>query len=165
MRKLYDGVQRFCARHPRFGIPNLMLYIVAGNVLVYLLMMFTRSADAGALDFLTLNTAAVLRGELWRVVTYVFVPGSSGIFWLLVSLYFYYWIGSTLEREWGTAKFNLYYISGVLLTAVGVIVASLISGVNYTVAGSSYVNLSMFFAFAFLFPNTRCCCSSFCRCG
>ena len=39
--------------------------------------------------------------------TYVFVPTSSGIFWLLISLYFYYWIGSTLERQWGTAKFTL----------------------------------------------------------
>ena len=155
MKKLYDAVQRFCARHPRFGIPNLMLYIVAGNVIVYLLMMFTQANDANALAFLTLNTAAVLKGELWRIITYVFVPTTSGIFWLLISLYFYYWIGSTLERQWGTAKFNLYYISGVLLTAVGVLIASLISGQSYTVAGSYYVNLSMFFAFAFLFPDTQ----------
>ena len=153
MKKLYDAVQRFCARHPRFGIPNLMLYIVAGNVIVYLLMMFTQTNDANALAFLTLNTSAVLKGELWRIITYVFVPTSSGIFWLLISLYFYYWIGSTLERQWGTAKFTLYYISGVLLTAVGVLIASLISGQSYTVAGSYYVNLSMFFAFAFLFPD------------
>ena len=155
MKKLYDAVQRFCARHPRFGIPNLMLYIVAGNVIVYLLMMFTQRADANALAFLSLNTAAVLRGELWRIVTYVFVPGSSNLFMLLISLYFYYWIGSTLERQWGTPKFTLYYISGVLLTAVGVLAASLISGQNYVVSGSAYVNLSMFFAFAFLFPNTQ----------
>ena len=154
MKKLYDAVQRFCARHPRFGIPNLMLYIVAGNVIVYLLMMFTQRADANALAFLSLNTAAVLRGELWRIVTYVFVPGSSNLFMLLISLYFYYWIGSTLERQWGTPKFTLYYISGVLLTAVGVLVASLISGQNYVVSGSAYVNLSMFFAFAMLFPDT-----------
>ena len=155
MKKLYDAVQRFCARHPRFGIPNLMLYIVAGNVIVYLLMMFTQANDANALAFLTLNTSAVLKGELWRIITYVFVPTSSGIFWLLISLYFYYWIGSTLERQWGTAKFTLYYISGVLLTAVGVLIASLISGQSYTVAGSYYVNLSMFLAFALLFPNTQ----------
>lgn len=155
MKKLYDAVQRFCARHPRFGIPNLMLYIVAGNVIVYLLMMFTQRADANALAFLSLNTAAVLRGELWRIVTYVFVPGSSNMFMLLISLYFYYWIGSTLERQWGTPKFTLYYVSGVLLTAVGVLAASLISGQNYVVSGSAYVNLSMFFAFAFLFPNTQ----------
>ena len=130
MKKLYDAVQRFCARHPRFGIPNLMLYIVAGNVIVYLLMMFTQANDANALAFLTLNTSAVLKGELWRIITYVFVPTSSGIFWLLISLYFYYWIGSTLERQWGTAKFTLYYISGVLLTAVGVLIASLTFGIN-----------------------------------
>ena len=155
MKKLYDAVQRFCARHPRFGIPNLMLYIVAGNVIVYLLMMFTQANDANALAFLTLNTSAVLKGELWRIITYVFVPTSSGIFWLLISLYFYYWIGSTLERQWGTAKFNLYYISGALLTVLGVVLASLITGNPYlTAAGTGYVNLSMFFAFAFLFPDT-----------
>lgn len=155
MKKLYDAVQRFCARHPRFGIPNLMLYIVAGNVIVYLLMMFTQANDANALAFLTLNTSAVLKGELWRIITYVFVPTSSGIFWLLISLYFYYWIGSTLERQWGTAKFNLYYFSGVLLTVLGTVLASVITGNSYiTVAGTTYVNLSMFFAFAMLFPDT-----------
>ena len=155
MKRLYDAVQRFCARHPRFGIPNLMLYIVAGNAIVYFLMMFTRTTDASALSFLALDTGAVLKGELWRLATYVFVPTNTRIFWLMISLYFYYWIGTTLERQWGTAKFTLYYISGVLLTAAGVLVASLISGVSYTVAGSYYVNLSMFFAFAFLFPNTQ----------
>ncbi len=76
-------------------------------------------------------------------------------FALLISLYFYYWIGSTLERQWGTAKFNLYYISGTLLTVLGVVLASLITGNPYlTAAGTGYVNLSMFFAFAFLFPDT-----------
>ena len=155
MKKLYDAVQRFCARHPRFGIPNLMLYIVAGNVIVYLLMMFTQANDANALAFLTLNTAAVLKGELWRLITYVFVPTTSGIFWLLISLYFYYWIGSTLEQQWGTAKFNLYYFSGMLLTVIGAILASLITGNSFiSVAGTTYVNLSMFFAFAMLFPDT-----------
>ena len=155
MKRLYDAVQRFCARHPHFGIPNLMLYIVAGNAIVYFLMMFTRTTDASALSFLALDTGAVLKGELWRLATYVFVPTNTRIFWLMISLYFYYWIGTTLERQWGTAKFTLYYISGVLLTAAGVLVASLISGVSYTVAGSYYMNLSMFFAFAFLFPNTQ----------
>ena len=37
MKKLYDGVQRFCAAHPRFGIPNLMRVIVIGNAAVYIL--------------------------------------------------------------------------------------------------------------------------------
>ena len=155
MKKLYDGVQRFCAAHPRFGIPNLMRVIVIGNVAVYVLMLLTQANDANALSFLTFNLNALLHGEVWRLVTFVFVPAYSSPFALLISLYFYYWIGSTLERQWGTAKFNLYYISGTLLTVLGAILASLISGNPYlTVAGTGYVNLSMFFAFAFLFPDT-----------
>lgn len=155
MKKLYDGVQRFCAAHPRFGIPNLMRVIVIGNVAVYVLMLLTQANDANALSFLTFNLNALLHGEVWRLVTFVFVPAYSSPFALLISLYFYYWIGSTLERQWGTAKFNLYYISGTLLTVLGVVLASLISGNPYlTAAGTGYVNLSMFFAFAFLFPDT-----------
>lgn len=155
MKKLYDGVQRFCAAHPRFGIPNLMRVIVIGNVAVYVLMLLTQANDANALSFLTFNLNALLHGEVWRLVTFVFVPAYSSPFALLISLYFYYWIGSTLERQWGTAKFNLYYISGTLLTVLGVVLASLITGNPYlTAAGTGYVNLSMFFAFAFLFPDT-----------
>ena len=155
MKKLYDGVQRLCAAHPRFGIPNLMRVIVIGNVAVYVLMLLTQANDANALSFLTFNLNALLHGEVWRLVTFVFVPAYSSPFALLISLYFYYWIGSTLERQWGTAKFNLYYISGALLTVLGVVLASLITGNPYlTAAGTGYVNLSMFFAFAFLFPDT-----------
>lgn len=155
MKKLYDGVQRFCAAHPRFGIPNLMRVIVIGNVAVYVLMLLTQANDANALSFLTFNLNALLHGEVWRLVTFVFVPAYSSPFALLISLYFYYWIGSTLERQWGTAKFNLYYISGALLTVLGVVLASLITGNPYlTAAGTGYVNLSMFFAFAFLLPDT-----------
>ena len=155
MKKLYDGVQRFCAAHPRFGIPNLMRVIVIGNVAVYVLMLLTQANDANALSFLTFNLNALLHGEVWRLVTFVFVPAYSSPFALLISLYFYYWIGSTLERQWGTAKFNLYYISGALLTILGVVLARLITGNPYlTAAGTGYVNLSMFFAFAFLFPDT-----------
>ena len=155
MKKIYDAVDRFCARHPRFGIPDLMRWIVIGNVAVYVLMLLTMRADANALSFLYLDGSKVLRGEIWRIVTFIFVPASSSPFWLAVSLYFYYWIGTSLERQWGTARFNLYYWSGVLLTAIVTIAASAISGTGYPVGGTEYVNLSMFLAFAFLFPDTR----------
>ena len=89
MKKLYDGVQRFCATHPRFGIPNLMRVIVAGNVAVYVLMLLTQSNDANALSFLTFNLNALLHGEIWRIVTFVFVPGYTSPLSLLITLYFY----------------------------------------------------------------------------
>lgn len=153
MKKLYESVDRFCARHPRFGIPNLMRYIVAGTAAIFILRMFL--TDVSALNFLSYNLRGLLHGEVWRLVTFIFVPGTSNAFTLLIELYLYYWIGSTLEREWGTAKFNLYYFSGALLTVIAVSVFSLISGLNYSLAGTTYINLSMFLAFACLFPNMQ----------
>lgn len=125
MKKLYDGVQRFCAAHPRFGIPNLMRVIVIGNAAVYILSMLTMYTNPAALDFLKFNLNGLLHGEIWRIVTYIFYPSASSPLMLIISLYFYYWIGSTLEQQWGTAKFNLYYFSGMLLTVIGAILASL----------------------------------------
>ncbi len=153
MKKIYDAVDRFCARNPRFGIPNLMRVIVIGNALVYLLMMFSNPA---ALSFLAFNLDGVLHGEIWRIITYIFYPGYTSALGLMITLFFYYWIGSTLEQRWGTARFNLYYFSGVLLTVVGITIASLITGqYGLTVAGTGYVNLSMFLAFAVMFPEAQ----------
>ena len=155
LKKLNAAVDRFVMKHPRFGIPNLMKWIVIGNVLVYLLAVF---AGYEAVSFLGFSWAAVARGELWRLVTFVFLPGyySQGdLLWLALFLYLYYMIGTTLEREWGTAKFNLYYLSGVVLTLIVGIVAGLVFHTNLYITGADYVNLSMFFAFAVLFPNAQ----------
>ena len=156
MTKIRDAVDRFCARHPRFGIPRLMLYVVAGNILVYLLGVLSLQNDANALSFLGFNLSGLLRGEVWRLVTFLFIPVYSSPLSLILSLYFYYWIGSTLEREWGTARFNLYYFSGALLSVLSAVLVSLVSGYyGYTLQGAYYVNLSMFLAFAVLFPDMQ----------
>ena len=152
MKKLNAAVDRFAYSHPHFGIPNLMKFIVGGNIIVYLLAMFS---SWSSVSFLAFNLERVLHGELWRLVTFIFVPDGSSLFFLAVSLYFYYFIGSTLEREWGTAKFSLYYLSGVVLTLLSTIVATLITGYSFTVAGTGYINMSMFFAFAMLYPETQ----------
>ena len=155
MKAIYEAVDRFCARHPRFGIPNLMRYVVIGNVIVYVLMMFTQANDANALSFLTFYWPAVLKGEIWRIATFVLVPQDSSIIFLAISLYFYYWIGSVLENKWGTARFNLYYFGGMVATIIGAVLAGLVQGAHFNVAGATYVNLSMFLAFACLFPDTQ----------
>jgi hypothetical protein len=157
LKKLSDAVERFCAAHPRFGIPNLMRYIVIGNVITYFLAVFS-SGGFSAIRFLGFNWDKVCSGELWRLVTFIFVSGyASGldVIFLALFLYFYYWIGSTLEREWGTPKFTLYYLSGVILTLITAIIVSAASGQSFYLFGTDYVNLSMFFAFAALFPDAQ----------
>lgn len=151
MKKLNDAVDRFAYAHPRFGIPNLMKYIVAGNVIVYLLLAFSHN---GAINFLAFNWNAVLHGELWRLVTFIFVPSSSNALSLAISLYFYYFIGNLLEREWGTPKFNLYYLSGMVLTILVGIISSVARG-GGSIAGTDFISLSMFLAFAVLYPDLQ----------
>ena len=152
MRKLCDSVDRFCLQHPRFGIPNLMLIIVIGNAAVWLLAQMDTTGQIVSL--LSGSAQGILHGQVWRLITYVFVPTESRPIWLLLMLYFYYWIGSCLEREWGNGKFTIYYVSGMLLTAIYGVVLSAILGRDVVVS-TTYLNLSMFFAFATLYPDVQ----------
>lgn len=125
----------------RLSIRNLMNYIVGGMALCYVLIMFM----PGLTGYLTLSRAALMRGQIWRLITFIFIPNGSNMFFLLMSLYFYWMIGSTLENQWGTFKFNLFYLVGV----IGSILAALITGY----AHNAYLNLSLFLAFAAIYPD------------
>ena len=131
----------------KYAIKNLMIYITAINGLVALLAYFQSYMDPeqSILSRLALAPALVMEGEVWRLVTFLFIPPTTSPIWLLFTLYFYYMIGSSLEHQWGSFKFNVYYLIGVLST----IAAAFLGG-----AGSAaYLNFSLIFAFAFLFPN------------
>ena len=152
MNLLNRKIDEFCYRHPRFGVPNLMKVIVIGTAIVYFLYLLT-GYNYSAISFLTFDLGSLLRGEIWRLITFVFVPTSFQPFFLIISLFFYYFIGTALEREWGTAKFNIYYFGGMALSLAGVILASLFTGQDYVLSSTYYVNMSMFFAFAMLYPD------------
>ena len=92
-----------------------MLAIVACNVIVYLLDMVSRGHLSPLLYF---SRYYILQGQIWRLITFVMVPDSQGIFWFLLTMYFYWFIGSNLEREWGAGKFTIYYGTGVLMTII-----------------------------------------------
>lgn len=150
MRSIETWLDRFCYKHPRLGIPNLMTIVVAGNVLVYLLDQFSNGVSLSLL--LAFIPGQILRGELWRLVTFAFVPASGGVF-LLLELYFYWFIGTALEREWGSTKFTVFYAAGMLLNiAVGLALHFLGGG---GIMSMQYVNLSLFFAFATLYPDLQ----------
>lgn len=146
MHSIDSWLDRFCRKHPRLGIPNLMTIIVVGTVIVYLLGMFGGNGYSihGLLGF---SSDAILHGQVWRLVTFIFMPLNNNPFWLLLSLYFYWFIGSSLEREWGTTKFTVFYGMGILL--------NILVGLFLGYASMTYVNLSLFFAFATLFPDLR----------
>ena len=151
MKKLNKKIDMFCYKHPRFGIPNLMLYIVVVSLAVWLLS--TMDTSQKLLSFFVFSPERILKGEVWRLITFVFIPQSLSI-WELLFFYFYYWIGNVLEKEWGTPRFNIFLLSGILLTAIYGFIIYFATGVSVPVS-TYYIYLSMFFSFATLFPDVQ----------
>ena len=152
---LFDRLlSKFCYRHPRFGIPNLMRYIAIGNIIVFLLDLVSDGYCSALLSFIP---AAILHGQVWRVITFVFIPVNSNPIWFVLSLFLYYSLGTALERTWGTAKFNLFYLIGFAFTIVGGIIAMAarpeFAFASAQIVNMYYVNMSLFFAFAALNPD------------
>ena len=155
----------------KYAIRNLSFVLVACYAVGYVIQMIDRTGLITS--FLTLNSYQILHGQIWRLVTWVLIPPSSGgLFFTLIMLYFYYSLGTTLERTWGTYRYNLYLFSGMLFTIVG---SFLLMGYCYLfptadmvqygprvlfsivapLFSTYYVNMSIFLAFAATFPETQ----------
>ena len=130
----------------RFAIPNLMYYIIMMYAAGFVMSLFN---PYFYVQYLALDAAAILRGQVWRIVTFLVCPPQSGVLFALLAMYLYYSIGSTLERVWGTFRFNMFFFMGVL---GHIIAAFLVYGVTgFSVPMSPYyLNESLFLAFASL---------------
>jgi membrane associated rhomboid family serine protease len=99
-------------RMPGFGIPNLALYLVGVQACGFLLLL----ANPNAIFLLILDPSLVLKGEVWRLVTFLAVPPQLSPIWMVFALYFLYFIMSGIEEEWGEFRTTLYVLVAVLLT-------------------------------------------------
>lgn len=135
----------------KYAIHNLMLYIV----ILYAAGFFINMANPYFyFQYLSLDISKVMRGEVWRLVTFIIQPPTNNLIFLVFSLYLYHMIGNALEHSWGAFRFNLYYLSGIILNILGVVVYYLFTGYNISL-GIVYINQAMFFAFASLYPNVQ----------
>ncbi len=128
----------------RFAIPGLMYYIIILNAIVYFFIYLDRTRTV--YNMLTLDPVLVMQGQIWRLITYIFIPPTTSLLFIVFVLLFYYMVGVGLEQEWGSFKFNFYYLVGMVATTV----AAFLTGGGATAV---YLNLSLFLAFAYLFPN------------
>jgi hypothetical protein len=139
------------------AIPRLIPTIALLNLFVYVLFLF----EPEYVNFLTLEPALVLRGEVWRLVSYIFIPQVfldwrdpilQPLFFLLY-VWFMIWVGNSLEQAWGAFRLTVYYLLGM----TGVTLAAFLLGIGQSEGNSLplYINISLFFAFATLFPNIQ----------
>src|ERR1700716_1973816 len=129
----------------RFGflaIPGLCRLLVGFTVLVFVLILL----NPDFLNVIALDPARVRRGEVWRLVTYIFIPPSLSPLWLLLGLWFVWFIGDGLERAWGAFRLTLYFFVGM----IGTTVAAFFFGSNFS---NQMLVSSLFFAFARFYPD------------
>ena len=151
--KFIDKLER---KFGRFGIPNLTIYMIVCYVIGYALMI----VNPGILNWLSLEPAYILRGQVWRLVTWVlYPPSTSGVLWFAIAVLFcYYPIGTSLERTIGTFKYTLYILSGVIFTILGAFILYFLLGGNVLVGNvfsTYYISLSTFLAYAMCYPDMQ----------
>lgn len=151
--KFIDKLER---KFGRFGIPNLTIYMIVCYVIGYALMI----VNPGILNWLSLEPAYILRGQVWRLVTWVlYPPSTSGVLWFAIAvLFFYYPIGTSLERTIGTFKYTLYILSGVIFTILGAFILYFLLGGNVLVGNvfsTYYISLSTFLAYTMCYPDMQ----------
>lgn len=145
MSNLRRKFERFCFHHRSWGIPNLMLYICLGTALVYIMSLAGNDSLYGWLVF---DRAKILQGEVWRLLSYPLTDFRSNPFVMAIFLICYYSLGRAMENLWGTFRFNLFYLTGVILQDV----FCMIFGGSATV---SYLNMSLFLGYATLYPDSQ----------
>ena len=144
----------------RYAIPNLTvyLYLLAGYVVGFAIMNFMPSL----LNWITLEPGLILRGQLWRIISWVLIPPSSSLISLIFLVLLYYSLGSALERTWGTFRYNVYIFSGILFTVAAAFLLYgalyLIYGVEFSLSSvgmisTNYITMSIFLAFAAIYPD------------
>ena len=113
MKNLRKKFELFCFKNRDKGIPNLMLYIVIGTAVVYLFSQM--SGNALLYSTLRFDRTSILQGQVWRLITYPLTYSAGNILLTAITLLCYYSLGRAMENVWGTLRFNLFYLTGVVM--------------------------------------------------
>lgn len=140
----------------RYALSNLSLYMIITYAAGYLIELVAPVM----VQFLTLEPALILRGQIWRLVSWLLIPpDNTKPLFLVITLYFYYSIGNTLERTWGSFRYNVYIFGGILTSIIGAFILYFALGGGNIGLGSAfstyYISMSILLAFAATYPNMQ----------
>ena len=162
-------MSNFEKKFGKYAIKNISLMLIMCYAVGYAIQFI----GDGFLNFLTLDPYKILHGQIWRIVTWIIVPPSSFSIFTIIMLFFYYSVGTTLERTWGAYRYNLYLFSGMLFTVLGSFVAmglcylffgdvmvipgnaEYVCSLYGTLFSTYYINMSILLAFAATFPDMQ----------
>jgi membrane associated rhomboid family serine protease len=131
--------------------------LILANVVVYLVYFFGSMLNNGEPIFhsLELIPAAVMHGEVWQLVTYMFLH-SLGSFWhILYNMLSLWMFGTPIEQTWGTKRFLQFYFVCGIGAGICVVLANMTPFGNpfQPVIGASGAIYGLLLAYGMLFPN------------
>ncbi len=139
-----DWLSRLQRRFGRWTIPHLTEILMGGQAVAWGVMMFAYGSFP---SLLALTRAGLAQGQVWRLVTFLFVPiGGANVMFFLLGLYFLWIMGGALQAAWGAFRYQIYLLAGML----GCIAAALLTGY----ADANWLYQSLFLAYAALYPNS-----------
>ena len=128
------------------ALPGLLRYVAALTALVFILYM----VDRHYLALIDLDINQVRHGQVWRLITYVFIPQVGGFFpdWVnaAFTVIFLIWVGDRLEEAWGAFRLTAYFLIGM----IGTTAAAVFFGAQFS---NTMLYSSIFFAFARYYPD------------
>ena len=146
MKRKSNAFARFCFKHRDKGIPNLMLYICLGTGLLYFLTL--TAGNYSIYDYFVFDRALILQGQVWRLISYPLTYWVASPIMMVLFMFCYYSIGRAMENTWGTFRFNLFYLCGIVLMDVYCMIFNCQADVTY-------LNLSLFLSYATMYPDAR----------
>lgn len=137
------------------SFPSGVKWLIIANVAVYLIYFFGSFLQGDEiLRGLKLVPRDVAHGEIWQLVTYLFLHSLSGPGHILFNMLGLWMFGSPIEQTWGTRRFVQYYFLCGIGAGICVVVANLLAGnPNLAVLGASGAIYGLLLAFGMLFPE------------
>ena len=146
-------LSRLERRFGRFAVQNVTVILIVGQVFLYVAQIISPpNGGFNVLDNVRLYPAAVLNGEVWRLITFVFDPPLTDPIFVFFFWYLFYLMGTTLEAGWGTFRYNLFLLIGYLASVATAFAIYFATGVNMP-ANNGFLYGTVFLAFARLYPD------------
>lgn len=141
----------------KYAIPNLTFWLIGAWIVGFIIEYTMPDVQM----MLLLEPAYILQGQVWRIISWLLIPPSVNILFLIFFLSCYYFIGTSIENAIGTFRYNVYLIGGILCSILGAFLLYLfyyivtgisVPGIGYYFS-TEYITMSLFMAFAVIFPN------------